>query len=280
MGIVNVTPDSFYAGSRATAGAAVAVGLELEQEGADYLDIGGESTRPGADPVSEDEESRRVLPVVEALAKRARIPISVDTCKAAVARRAREAGASILNDITALRGDPRMIETAKAFDHVILMHMQGTPRTMQESPSYQDVVVDIRAFFEERLAAFSRAGGEAARVWLDPGIGFGKTLDHNLEILRRLERFAALGRPLVVGASRKSFLGKLLGGKENILPPAATAGMAVATGGEEHVLPPEDRLEGSLAVACRAAEAGAAVVRVHDVRATCRALDTFAAVRP
>jgi len=258
MGIVNATPDSFFESSRALADAAVDAGVRMAEEGADMIDVGGESTRPGALPVAEEEECRRVLPVIERLAKRLQIPISVDTYKAAVARRAREAGATVLNDISALRGDERMLAVAKSFDRVILMHMQGTPRTMQEAPSYEDVVGEIRAFFEERLAEFAKAGGDASRALFDPGIGFGKTVEHNVEILRGLERFKSLGRPIVVGASRKSFIGRLLGG--------------------EKPLPPEERLEGSLAVACRAAQAGAAVLRVHDVLATRRALDVFARV--
>ena len=261
MGIINATPDSFYASSRAAGKAAVHLGLRMEEEGADILDIGGESSRPGADPVSEDEESRRVLPVIEQLARRTRIPISVDTYKAGVARRARESGAAILNDITALRGDPGMAEVSAIFSKVILMHMLGTPKTMQEDPRYADVVEDISAFFRERIRCFASAGGDPSKVLVDPGIGFGKTLKHNLEILRRLEEFKRLGRPLVVGASRKSFIGVLMSDSDSPLPV-------------------QDRLEGSLAAACRAALAGAAVLRVHDVLATRRALRVLAAVRP
>jgi len=258
MGILNATPDSFFEASRALADAAVDAGARMAEEGADMIDVGGESTRPGAQPVAEEEECGRVLPVIERLAKRLKIPISIDTYKSGVARRALEAGATVLNDIWALRGDERMPAIARSFDRVVLMHMQGTPKTMQEAPAYGDVVAEVRKFFEERLAAFVQAGGDPSRVLIDPGIGFGKTLEHNLAILRGLEQFKRLGRPIVVGASRKSFIGRLLGG--------------------ENPLPPEERLEGSLAVACRAAQAGAAVLRVHDVLATRRALDVFASI--
>lgn len=252
MGILNLTPDSFYAPSRAQFQAAVDRGLALEQEGADLLDLGGESSRPGAEPVSVGDECRRVLPVIEALAARVKIPISIDTYKAEVAERALELGASVLNDITALRRDPRMPEAAARYPRVVLMHMLGTdPRTMQKAPAYADVVGEVAAFLRERLAAFAAVGGDPARAWIDPGIGFGKTLEHNLELLRGLEALCALG-PLLLGASRKSFLG-----------PA----------------PAEERLEGSLAAACRAAEAGAICVRVHDVAATRRALDAWARMR-
>ena len=261
MGILNITADSFYEDSRVpSAEAAVRRGLEMEAEGADMLDIGGESTRPGSDPVSREEECRRVLPVVEALAKKVKIPLSIDTSKAAVAERALDCGASILNDVTALRGDPRMSEAALRYPVVLLMHMLGTPRTMQEDPRYSDAVAEVAAFLRERLSAFSARGGDTGKVWLDPGIGFGKTLEHNLEILSRLEELRALGRPLVLGASRKSFIGGVLG--EPGRP-----------------LPAQERLPGSLAAACRAAEAGVHAVRVHDVKETRRALEVYARVR-
>lgn len=261
MGILNVTADSFYEDSRVlSAEAAVRRGLEMEAEGADILDVGGESTRPGSEPVSREEECRRVLPVVEALAKKVKIPVSIDTSKAAVAERAFDHGASILNDVTALRGDPRMSEAALRYPVVLLMHMLGTPKTMQEDPRYSDVVAEVAAFLRERLSAFSARGGDAGKVWLDPGIGFGKTLEHNLEILSRLEELRALGRPLVLGASRKSFIGGVLG--EPGRP-----------------LPVQERLSGSLAAACRAAEAGVHAVRVHDVKETREALDVYARIR-
>ncbi|MBI3547935.1 MAG: dihydropteroate synthase [Elusimicrobia bacterium] len=261
MGVINVTPDSFYAASRSRPESAVDRALRLVEEGADILDIGGESTRPGAESVTADEESRRVVPVIAELAARVRVPLSVDTSKAAVARRAFEAGATILNDVSALRGDEEMPAAALEFSTVVLMHMLGIPKTMQESPRYDDIVADIIRFFEDRIEAFERVGGDAGRVWLDPGIGFGKTLEHNLEIFRRMESFKALGRPLLIGASRKSFIGRILGS-------------------EESPVPPEERLEGSIAAACRAAAAGANVVRVHDVLATRRALAVFAASTP
>ncbi len=266
MGVLNVTPDSFYPESRAfwegrdALDETVRRGLRLAAEGADILDIGGQSTRPGSEPVPEEEESRRVVAVIERLAPAVRIPISVDTSKASVAKAARAAGASILNDVTALRGDPAMAEAALEYPEIILMHMQGTPKTMQQRPTYGDVVADVLSFFQERLGALRRLGVSEARVLLDPGIGFGKDLGHNLEILRRLEEFRVLGRPLVIGASRKSFIGRILAASEGTADP----------------LGPEERLEGSLAVACRAAAAGASVVRVHDVRATRRALEVWA----
>lgn len=249
MGIVNATPDSFYPGSRG----GVERGLQLLAEGADWLDVGGQSTRPGSEPVSMQEELDRVLPVVEALS--ARCPVSIDTDKADVARRAREAGATILNDITALRGDPGMLAESLRFEQVVLMHMQGTPKTMQKEPKYADVVREVREFLTERLAAFVRAGGEASRALIDPGVGFGKALDHNLSLIGRIEELSALA-PVVLGVSRKSFLSK-------ITPDQG----------------PEQRLEGSLACAVLAAQRGVKVLRVHDVAATRRALDVVAAVQ-
>lgn len=261
MGIVNVTPDSFYAGSRRPgADEGVAQGLRMVEDGADLLDVGGESTRPGSAPVASEQEAGRVLPVIEALAKRVKVPISIDTSKSFVAERALDAGARILNDILALRGE-EMPAVAVRYPAVVLMHMLGTdPRTMQADPQYGDVVHDIGGFFRERISAFVAAGGDAERVWLDPGIGFGKTQEHNLEILSRLEEFKSVGRPLLVGASRKSFIGKILEGDE-------LAGS------------PEGRLEGSLVAACRAAEAGATIVRVHDVAQTRRALEVWVRIR-
>lgn len=261
MGILNVTQDSFYPGSRAGGvDEAVARARRAVDEGAEILDVGGESTRPGSEGVSEADELARVIPVIRQ-ASRLGVPVSVDTSKAAVARAALAAGAKILNDVTALRGDPAMAAVARDYPFVILMHMQGTPRTMQQAPRYPDVVSDLLEFFEERLAAFEASGGDPERVWIDPGIGFGKDLEHNLEILRRLERFKALGRRIVLGASRKSFIGRLLERPDGTLPP------------------PEERLEGSLAVACRAAEAGVDVVRVHDVAETLKALQVYRRIR-
>lgn len=257
LGVVNATPDSFFAGSRKPgAEAAIEHGLRLAEEGADALDVGGQSTRPGADSVNCDDELSRVLPVIEELARRTSLPISIDTDKAEVARRAREAGATVLNDVSAFRRDPFMLSEAVKYEACIIMHIGGSgdPKTMQEAPIYSDVVNEVKEFLAERKAEYLRAGGSAARLLLDPGIGFGKTLEHNLALLKHLSQFSALG-PVVLGASRKSFIGK-------ILPDAG----------------PEDRLEGSLAAACWAASAGAAVVRVHDALATRRALEVYAAI--
>jgi dihydropteroate synthase len=257
LGVVNVTPDSFSDGGRlATSEAAVAYGLELVRQGADLLDVGGESTRPGARPVLPDEELARVLPVVRGLAGRAGVPVSVDTSKAEVARQCLAAGASVINDVTAL-GDPAMSRVVRdAGAAVILMHMQGTPATMQDDPRYGDVVAEVGRFLEARLHDLAAAGIPPERVAVDPGIGFGKTLDHNLQLLAGLGGFQRLGRPVVLGVSRKGFLGRLLGGR-----------------------PVDDRLAAGLAVACHAQARGAVqVVRVHDVRATADALAVCAAI--
>ena len=258
MGIVNVTPDSFYDGGRfATTDAAVDHALQLVSQGADLLDIGGESSRPGAVPVPLDEELRRIVPVVKALAARTPVPLSVDTTKAAVAEACLAAGAHIVNDITALLGDPDMARVvAPRRAGVVLMHMQGTPQTMQIAPRYDDVAAEVVRFLEERLHAAADAGIEAGRVVLDPGIGFGKTADHNLELLARLGELRALGRPVLLGVSRKGFFGKLLG-----------RGV-------------EERLIASLAAACHAVTLGTAqILRVHDVRETRDAVTLLAALR-
>jgi dihydropteroate synthase len=258
MGIVNVTPDSFSDGGRhGTTEAALAHALELAAEGADVLDIGGESTRPGAEPVSIDEELRRVVPVVEALAGRVAIPLSVDTSKAEVARRSLEAGAHIINDVTALAGDVQMVDVARDTGAgVVLMHMQGTPQTMQLGPHYDDVIADLMRFFQERLAHAANHGINPERIVIDPGIGFGKKGRHNLEILARLAEFQALGRPLLLGVSRKAFIGKIL------------------------ERPTADRLAGSLAAILYAqAHDAVQIVRVHDVRATRDAVTVFAAIQ-
>jgi dihydropteroate synthase len=247
MGIVNVTPDSFSDGGQfATPENAVAHALRLVEEGADLLDIGGESTRPGAEPVSVDDELRRVVPVVQALAGRVTVPISVDTSKAAVARACLSTGAEVINDVTALAGDPDMVATAQdAGAGVILMHMQGTPRTMQQNPNYEDVVGDIKIFLDERLKAVTAAGLNRSQAVLDPGIGFGKTQAHNLELLARLDEFRSLGRPVCLGVSRKGGIGKILN------------------------RPVGERLFGSLAVLCHAMSRHAVqIIRVHDVAAT------------
>ncbi|MGQ9882051.1 MAG: dihydropteroate synthase [Armatimonadota bacterium] len=249
MGILNVTPDSFYDGGRyAEHGSAVGRALQMVEEGADIIDIGGESTRPGSQPVSEEEELRRVLPVIEAVRARVDVPISIDTTKSRVAEQALQAGACMVNDISGLGFDPRMAEVvAQAGVLCCLMHIQGTPQTMQKNPQYTDVVRDISAYFQERLALAERAGIPRQNIWLDPGIGFGKTVEHNLQILRRLREFTAFGLPILIGTSRKSFIGKVLGD-----------------------LPPEDRLEGTAATVAVAIMNGANVVRVHDVQVMVR----------
>ena len=257
MGVVNVTPDSFSDGGRyLEAEAAVAHGIRLAREGAAILDVGGESTRPGAEPVSEAEELRRVLPVVEALAAaNGDWRVSVDTAKAAVAELALDAGAAIVNDVTAFRGAPELAALVAERDGgCCLMHMLGEPRTMQEDPRYEDVVSEVKGFLEERLAFAVAEGVPEERVWLDPGIGFGKTVEHNLELLRRLDELAAIGRPIVVGTSRKSFLGKLVGGK-----------------------PESERLPGTIATNVLALERGASIFRVHDVAHVVDALAVAAA---
>jgi dihydropteroate synthase len=244
MGVVNVTPDSFSDGGRyLDAASAIAHGLELEAEGATILDVGGESTRPGAPPVREAEELRRVIPVVEGLiAAGSRAQISIDTSKSGVAVRALRAGAGLVNDVTALRGDPKMAGVvADAGADCCLMHMLGDPRTMQRDPQYDDVVSDIKGFLEERTAFAVRAGIALERILLDPGIGFGKTVEHNLELLRRVDELVELGRPVVIGTSRKSFLGRLTGREV------------------------DDRVAATIATNVLAYERGARVFRVHDV---------------
>jgi dihydropteroate synthase len=256
MGIVNVTPDSFSdGGAFFDPGAAVAHGLLLAADGADILDVGGESTRPGAAPVPVEEELRRVVPVIRGLAARCALPISVDTNKAAVARAALDAGASIVNDISALRFDPGLgPAVAAAGAALVLMHMQGDPRTMQQAPRYDDLLGEVRGELAAGLARAAAAGIDPERTLVDPGIGFGKTLEHNLELLERIGDLAALGRPILVGPSRKSFIGRLLD-----QPPAA-------------------RVEGTIAACCLAAARGAHLVRVHDVAAVRRALTVADAI--
>jgi dihydropteroate synthase len=250
MGVVNVTPDSFSDGGRYLApDAAVAHALQLEAEGADILDIGGESTRPGAQSISVEEECRRVLPVIEALARRARVPLSIDTRNAEVMRRAADAGARLVNDVSALTNDPQSLPVAARTGlPVILMHAQGAPRTMQANPTYGDVVLDIHDMLEARIAACEAAGISRERLVVDPGIGFGKTLAHNLALLGALTIFHGLGCPILLGASRKSFIGKLTGATE------------------------EERLPGSLAAVLLGAAQGVQILRVHDVAATRQAL--------
>jgi dihydropteroate synthase len=255
MGVVNVTPDSFSDGGLyLDAEAAMGHGLRLAGEGADILDVGGESTRPGAEPVGAEVELSRVLPVVERLAGEG-LRVSIDTSKLEVARAALDAGATIVNDVAAFRFAPELAAlVAERRAHCVLMHMLGEPRTMQEDPRYDDVVSDVCAFLEERLAFAVAEGVPEERVWLDPGIGFGKSVEHNLELLRRLDEVVAIGRPVVIGTSRKSFLGKLVGGR-----------------------PEPERLPGTIATNVLALERGARVFRVHDVGPVVDALAVAAA---
>ena len=245
MGVVNVTPDSFSDGGRyLDVEAAVAHAIQLVEEGADLLDIGAESTRPGADPVDEAEELRRAIPVVTAVARAVTVPISIDTSKASVAQAALDAGAVLVNDVTALRGDPVMVEIiARTGAGIVLMHMQGTPRTMQQVPHYEDVIDEVAAFFEERIRFATIHGIGQRQIVLDPGIGFGKLLVHNLTLLARLQRFACFGCPLLVGVSRKAFLGQLVG------------------------RPVQERQWATAAAVAMAVERGAGILRVHDVHA-------------
>ncbi|WP_293378551.1 dihydropteroate synthase [Phenylobacterium sp.] len=259
MGVVNVTPDSFSDGGRfAGFDAALAQARKLIAEGADILDLGGESTRPGAAPVSEADEIGRVVPLVRAIRAESAIPISVDSMKPAVARAVVEAGATMWNDVTALRHAPNSLAVAAELGcEVVLMHMQGEPATMQAEPHYGDVVEEVAAFLARRAAEAMAAGVEQARIWLDPGVGFGKhMIRHNLPLLAGLARVTALGFPVLLGVSRKSFIGAVDGG---------------------HV-PADQRLGGSIAGALWGAEAGVAAVRVHDVRETVQALAVWRAI--
>jgi dihydropteroate synthase len=255
MGVVNVTPDSFSDGGVNYAPEdAIASARRMFDDGAAIVDVGGESTRPGSDGVSVDEELRRVLPVLEGLSG---APFSIDTVKAEVARRAIELGAELVNDVTALRGDPELAGVvANAGVYLCLMHMRGEPRTMQDDPRYDDVAADVTAFLEERLAFAVEAGIPEERICLDPGIGFGKTVEHNVELVRRLDVLLALGRPVVIGFSRKRSLGRLLG------DPEATTGSVSA----------------SIGAAIAAYERGATILRVHDVRETVEALTVAGAM--
>ena len=255
MGVVNVTPDSFSDGGvHLQPAAAIAAGWRMLDEGATIVDVGGESTRPGAEAVSLEEELRRVVPVLEGLAG---APVSIDTSKRQVAGRALELGAQLVNDVTALRGDPELAGVVADGDaYVCLMHMRGEPRTMQVNPVYDDVVADVATFLEERLAFAIAAGIPEERVLLDPGIGFGKSVEHNLELIRRLDVIVALGRPVVVGFSRKSSLGRILG------DPDAKTGPVSA----------------SVAAAVVAYERGATILRAHDVREHVEALTVARAV--
>lgn len=257
MGVLNVTPDSFSdGGSFVDLGGAVDRGLQMLANGADVIDVGGESTRPGAEPVPADEELRRVIPVIKALREQTAARISVDTFKPDVARAAVEAGADIWNDVTALGADGAVATAAELGVPVMLMHMQGKPKTMQDQPEYEDVVNEVCDYLTERADIAMAGGVKADCIWLDPGIGFGKTLDHNLALMRDLDKVIGLGYPVLFGASRKRFIAALDEGAEET-----------------------ERLGGSLAAALRAAQAGAAMVRVHDVRMTVQALKVQAAIR-
>lgn len=255
MGIVNVTPDSFSDGGQySSTEKAVAHALQLVDEGADILDIGGESTRPGATPVSLEDELARVLPVIEQLAKLTAVPLSIDTYKPQVMRRALAAGADIVNDVRALQEPGALKIVAASRAGVCLMHMQGTPQTMQQDPQYDDVVAEVNAFLAARLAAAEAAGIARERVVLDPGFGFGKKTQHNLQLLEEIGKTLAIGRPLLVGLSRKSVLGQITGGDVDA------------------------RLHASLAASVISVMKGARIVRVHDVKATADALKVAAAV--
>jgi dihydropteroate synthase len=255
MGVLNVTPDSFSDGGEFFAtNAAVKHGLEMARNGADIVDIGGESTRPGSKPISANEEIERVLPVIEQIARSVSIHLSTDTSKTAVARAAIEAGASIINDVTGGRGDPAMLPlAAEEGVALIIMHMQGTPETMQAKPTYEDVVGEVADFFRQQFAQAVRCGVDPMRIAFDPGIGFGKTAAHNLELLANLPRLRIENRPLVVGVSRKAFLGKISG-------------------------PPADRASATLALTSLLRARGADVLRVHDVAQNVSALRTTEAV--
>lgn len=256
LGIVNVTPDSFSdGGEHATLEAAIAHGLRLAEEGADALDIGGESTRPGAQDVSADEEIKRVVPVIERLAKETSLPVSVDTSKPEVMRAAVAAGAGMINDVYALRREGALEAAAALAVPVVLMHMQGEPRSMQEAPQYDDVIGEVHRFLAERIFAAEMAGIAKKNIIVDPGFGFGKNREHNLLLLAQLERFAELGVPVLAGLSRKRTIGELTGRDD-----------------------PHDRIHGSVAAALIAAQRGAKLLRVHDVAATVDALKVWNAV--
>ncbi len=258
MGILNVTPDSFSdGGSYSDVPAAVDAGLQLVEDGADILDVGGESTRPGATPVSTQDELRRVIPVIERLAAAVSVPISIDTMKAEVAREALAAGASIVNDVSAGRFDPSLLEVCAVSDcGLVLRHMLGTPQTMQNDPRYEDVVAEVRRFLRERVAACEELGIAPERIAVDPGIGFGKTADHNLSLLTHIPALRSDGRPVLIGHSRKRYLYKLLGRET------------------------DERLAGTIGVSISLAMQGADLLRIHDVRAVRDALRTWKATRP
>ena len=258
MGIVNVTPDSFSDGGKyLDAGAAIEHALILDEQGADILDIGGESTRPYSEPVSEQEELDRVVPVVEAIARRSQTPISIDTSKAGVAKAALDAGAQIINDVTGLEGDSEMLSVAiESAAGVCVMHMQGTPQNMQDDPCYENVTDEIYNYLNRRLENLVSGGISAEKICLDPGIGFGKTHEHNFQLIDQSSRFLNLGQPVLVGHSRKGFIGKTIGDKQR------------------------DRDAGTLAISLKLAQAGIHVIRVHNVQATSDALLLWSKTNP
>lgn len=256
MGIVNVTPDSFSDGGQfQDASAAIDHAVQLAEQGAAILDIGGESTRPYSTPVDVEEEISRVIPVIEGILRQTQIPVSIDTSKSAVAQAAIDAGAEIINDVTGLEGDPKMLDVARRHSvGVCAMHMQGTPQTMQDRPHYDDVVSEIHTYLDQRKSLLIESGIDSERICLDPGIGFGKTHQHNIQLLAHCERFLDLGRPILIGHSRKGFVGKILGDKT------------------------VDRDAGTLAITLMLAQKGVQFVRVHEVESTVRALEVLLAV--
>ncbi|SKB00228.1 dihydropteroate synthase [Caloramator quimbayensis] len=259
MGILNITPDSFYEGSRvATVDLALHRALEMIEEGADILDIGGESTRPGSEPISEDEEIERVIPIIEAIRKfNKEILISVDTYRAKTAEYSIKAGADIINDISAMTFDKDMAKVVKEYDvPVILMHIKGTPKNMQSNPYYDDVLKEVYEFLKERIEYAKSFGIEKEKIIIDPGIGFGKLLEHNIELIKNIDYFNKLSCPILLAHSRKSSIGAVLGN-----------------------LPPKDRLEGTIAVSCFAALKGVDMIRVHDVKENKRALKMIEVLR-
>lgn len=262
MGILNVTPDSFSDGGKYfSLDHAIEHGLRMVEDGADIIDIGGESTRPSAEEVSLEEELHRVIPVIKELRKRISIPISIDTYKSAVAKQSLDNGANIVNDISGLQFDPEMLELVVEYNcPVIIMHIQGTPQNMQSNPQYNDVVKDIYQFFQDRIIVVTNAGVKKDNIYLDPGIGFGKTVDHNLEIIRRINEFCSLGYPVVMGTSLKSFIGKILGS-------------------ENEPLPVEVRKEGSITTYIWSAIKGIKILRVHEVGPAKRALKILEAIK-
>ena len=256
MGVLNVTPDSFSDGGKFfKSDDAVSQGMKMIEEGADMIDVGGESTRPGSDPLPTEEELSRVIPVIEALSKKTDVPVSIDTYKAEVARRALDAGAQMINDISALRFDPKMKEVASEYKvPIVLMHIKGTPKEMQKDPSYEDVIAEITEYLRQSIKIAQDAGIAREKIIIDPGIGFGKRLRDNLNILKNLRKFSILRCPILIGCSRKSFIGRVLD------------------------LPVEERSEGSLAALAVAVMNGANIVRVHDVKESKRAVSLIDAV--